>query len=80
LLKANILDISLRVPIDISLHLNQCDRRNSPRGLTSFLSSMAIKVEPYSCPCTHGAYTSHRYLVSKVYHLQRRCVGVVACM
>jgi hypothetical protein len=34
LLKANILDISLRVPIDISLHLNQCDRRNSPRGLT----------------------------------------------
>jgi hypothetical protein len=33
-LKANVLSISLRLPIDISLHLNQCGRKNSPHGLT----------------------------------------------
>ncbi|RLM42321.1 cortical cell-delineating protein-like [Panicum miliaceum] len=33
-LKANILGIPLRVPIDISLGLNQCGRTNSPRGFT----------------------------------------------
>ncbi|RLN43059.1 cortical cell-delineating protein-like [Panicum miliaceum] len=33
-LKANILDIPLRVPIDISLHLDQCGCTNYPLGLT----------------------------------------------
>ncbi|KAG2550663.1 hypothetical protein PVAP13_9KG336700 [Panicum virgatum] len=33
-LNANILNIPLHVPIDISLKLNQCGRTNSPHGFT----------------------------------------------
>lgn len=34
ILKADVLDISLRVPINIILRLNQCGRKNYPTGLT----------------------------------------------